>query len=220
MKPTNEQIMRWSQSYADNTRPANMGDQEWRTRCMLDEIAQLRAALAATEPDTEQSAPCAADAYVYECRQPLTDPVIWCEFFGRDKPSPSAQVRNVRALSYTHPAPASQSADQVRDAAAALLAYLDKHDWGGIVEGATANRLRALLKASPAPAVTESAEPSDTAITNKAHGMYTAMVNSSGIHENRFPGWRELSADEQDGWKHQARQFLATSSTAKGASDD
>lgn len=34
---------RWSETFARCVRPANMTDQEWRTRCMLDEIKALRA---------------------------------------------------------------------------------------------------------------------------------------------------------------------------------
>lgn len=50
-----------------------------------------------------------AVAYSYECRQPLTDPVIWCEFFGRDKPSESTWIRNIVPL-YAYPAPSATPA--------------------------------------------------------------------------------------------------------------
>lgn len=78
------------------------------------------------------------------------------------------------------------------------------------------NAINRLIKSQPSPAV-KSAEPNfiDAQITNKAHGMYRAMVDSAGVHGNRFPSWRELSEDEQNGWKHQARSALASAKSAE-----
>ncbi len=53
--------------------------------------------------------------------------------------------------------------------------------------------------------------PTRLHILNKAIGMYRAMVDSSGIHENRFPGWGELKLPEQEEWMAKARAVLATS---------
>lgn len=62
-------------------------------------------ALIAERDELRRTAPSSeAVAYVYESRQPHTDPVIWCEFFGRNKPNDPKWVRNVIPL-YTHPAP-------------------------------------------------------------------------------------------------------------------
>jgi Lar family restriction alleviation protein len=52
-------------------------------------------------------------AWMYECRQPVRDQDIWCEFFSRDKPEPASYLRNVQPL---YAAPTSSTAD-AKDAA-------------------------------------------------------------------------------------------------------
>lgn len=51
------------------------------------------------------------------------------------------------APAVTPEAPSREAAplDEIRSAASDLLKYLDDHDWGGIPEGATADRLRAAV---------------------------------------------------------------------------
>ncbi|OIJ42041.1 Lar family restriction alleviation protein [Massilia timonae] len=47
---------------------------------------------------TPPSPSTAPEAWVYECKQPHTDPVIWAEFFSREKPSDAPYIRNARPL--------------------------------------------------------------------------------------------------------------------------
>jgi hypothetical protein len=72
------------------------------------------------------------------------------------RPAPDLSVRDTYCPTCKRPDILDALADadmSMRDAAQALLDYLDAHDWGGVPEGETANRLRSLLKSKPTPAV-------------------------------------------------------------------
>jgi hypothetical protein len=65
-----------------------------------------------------------AVAWAYECRQPHTDPVIWCEFLSREKPGDDPYwIRNVSPL---YAAPVQQEGDgrAVEGAAAIAKAFV------------------------------------------------------------------------------------------------
>lgn len=196
MKPTNEQLLRDALS-------------EIFRKSMESSIAHIaRAALAATVPDTEQSAPfrhfeVQPDGTTHDV-DPVdmggTDtqyvkPFIWIDA------SPDSTDREDRPLYenitqvvltgasekfgrsttplYTHPAP-SQSADQVRDVA---LEEAAREVWSdkvgaGVLRGA-AHAIRALKSATAAP---ESAEPSEDQM------MQLLALNQ----QFKAQGWRDM----------------------------
>lgn len=78
----------------EGRRRYNKGDSLTLDPSDLRDIVRLTMAKCATTPSPST----APEAWVYECKQPHTDPVIWAEFFSRDKPSDAPYIRNARPL--------------------------------------------------------------------------------------------------------------------------
>lgn len=68
------------------------------TRDLYLAFLEGRATLAAAPVQAQEPV-----AWSYECKQPLTDPAVWCEFINRAKPSSAIHVRNIKPL-YVAPA--------------------------------------------------------------------------------------------------------------------